>query len=187
VECFIEEPADFNQFPKFRPSLPTLDFSNLECAKTLAGTCGIVAPFTFGVFNFVGDLRGLDRLLMDFMTDEPLYHEMMSYFQAELLEFHRQLTEAGIDVVGYPGNMANGTVVGPEYFRRYFFDYEKKLIDFIQSRGTHVLYHNCGDARRGAADRSPEIGAGGRSPGVHPGSVGLSGRRDALRESLRNG
>jgi hypothetical protein len=147
TENFIKTRPDFEQFLRFRPPLPVLNFSELERTKSLVGDLGILAPFTFGLFNYVADLRGLDQLLMDFMTDESFYHEMMRYFQAELLEFHRQLTEVGIDVVSYPGNMANGTTVGPEYFRSYVFDYEKKLIDFIQSRGTHVLYHNCGDAR----------------------------------------
>ena len=147
VECFIKEPADFEQFVKFRPQLPALDFGELEQAKALVGDHGIVAPFTYGLFNYVADLRSLDRLIMDFMTDEPFYRALMSYFQCELLDFHRQVTEVGVDVLSYPGNMANGTVVGPDYFRRYVFDYEKKIIDLIQNRGTHVLYHNCGDAR----------------------------------------
>ncbi|MBN1838311.1 MAG: hypothetical protein JW820_20800, partial [Spirochaetales bacterium] len=147
VESLIKEPADFDQFVKYRPALPSLDFGELRRAKGLVGDLGIVAPFIFGLFNYVADLRGLDRLLMDFMTDGPFYSDMMGYFQAELMEFLRQLTDEGIDVVSYPGNMANGTVVGPEFFRRYVFGYEKRLIDYAQSRGAHVLYHNCGDAR----------------------------------------
>jgi uroporphyrinogen-III decarboxylase len=147
TESFIKDPSDFEQFRRFRPPLPVLDFTELTRTKALVGDLGIVAPFAFGLFNYVADLRGLDRLLMDFMTDEPFFHELMSYFQAELLDFYGQLTEVGIDAVSYPGNMANGSTVGPGFFRRYVFEYEKKIIDFIQNRGTHVLYHNCGDAK----------------------------------------
>jgi uroporphyrinogen decarboxylase len=50
-------------------------------------------------------------------------------------------------MLSYGGNIASAKMVGAEFFREYVFAYEKRLIDYIQSRGGRVLYHNCGYAR----------------------------------------
>jgi uroporphyrinogen decarboxylase len=147
VELFIKEQEDFRQFVKYRPALPKLDLQELKTAKELIGDKGIAAPwFWGGVFNYVSELRKVDDLIMDAMEDSEFFSEMMEYFTGTLIENARQITEEGVDVLSYGGNVANATLVGPKYFMENIFKYEKQIIDFIQDKGTHVLYHNCGDA-----------------------------------------
>ena len=147
VESFIKDEEDFAQFRRYQPPLPRLSFVELEKARKLVGDKGIVAPWTSGLFNYAADLRGLDRLLEDMLVQPDFYAGLMEFCLAQLTDFHAQLTDAGVDVLSYPGNMANGSMVGPELFRRHVFPWEQRLVDFIQARGVPVLYHNCGDAR----------------------------------------
>ncbi len=37
--------------------------------------------------------------------------------------------------------------VGPDFFEKYVFEYEKKLIDHIHKQGAMIIDHNCGYAR----------------------------------------
>jgi hypothetical protein len=147
VKNFIGCEEDFAQFRRYQPELPRLDFSGLKRAARLVGDRGVVAPWTWGLFNYAADLRGLDRLLEDMLIRPDFYRALMELCLAQLTGFHGQLAAAGVDVLSYPGNMANGTMVGPALFRAHVLPYEQRLIRFIQDRGVPVLYHNCGDAR----------------------------------------
>jgi uroporphyrinogen-III decarboxylase len=71
----------------------------------------------------------------------------MRYFLDRYKGFVQQLIDAGVDVLSAGGNVGNGKMVGPDFFRSYIWPYEKELIDFIQGQGVAVLYHNCGYAR----------------------------------------
>jgi uroporphyrinogen-III decarboxylase len=84
---------------------------------------------------------------MDALLDADFYHEMMRYFLDRYKGFVQQLIDAGVDVLSAGGNVGNGKMVGPDFFRSYIWPYEKELIDFIQGQGVAVLYHNCGYAR----------------------------------------
>lgn len=147
VEYFIKERADFEQFVKYQPPVPQLDLGELRRAKVLIGDAGITAPWISGVFNTLADYRKLDDLLMDALVDPGFFQAMARYFQDRLLRCVRQVLAEGVDVLSYAGNIATGTLVGPNFFRTYVLELEKEVIDEIQSAGTAVLYHNCGDAR----------------------------------------
>ncbi|HHW49651.1 MAG TPA: hypothetical protein GXX14_13695 [Clostridiaceae bacterium] len=147
TEWFIKDIDDFKQFLKYQPPVPALKFPELERAKKIIGDSGITAPWISGVFNYVADYRKLDDLLMDAVLEPELYKEMMEYFLQRIKAHIRYVLKEGVDVLSYAGNIASGTMVGPDFFRKNVMEYEKQLIGFIQSKGTHVLYHNCGDAR----------------------------------------
>lgn len=148
IEWMIKEEEDFLQFIKYRPKLPMVKYAELIRAKELIGDDGILAPwFWGGVFNFVTEFRKVDDILMDAAVEPDFYNRMMDYFTGVLIDNAKQLLDIGVDVLSCSGNIASGTMVGPKFFRENIFKYEKRLIDFIQDGGTHVLYHNCGDAR----------------------------------------
>jgi uroporphyrinogen decarboxylase len=148
TEWFIKDEEDFEQFVKYQPPVPKLEFPELKRAKRLIGEEGITAPWISGVFNTVTDYRKLDDLIMDAMVQPEFYHRMMGYFLGRLQSFTAQVTSEGVDVLSYGGNIANGSMVGPDFFRGQILNYEKKLVEHIQEKGTHVLYHNCGDAKK---------------------------------------
>ena len=139
---------DFDLFRRYLPPLSVVDTSDIRRAKAAVGDTGIVAPWIQGAFNLVAvHYRKVDDLLLDPLTDPGFYGEMMEFFLVRYKSFIRQLIDAGADVLSCGGNIANGKMVGREYFRTYILPYEKELVDFIQGQGVPVLYHNCGYAR----------------------------------------
>jgi uroporphyrinogen decarboxylase len=145
VEFFIKDEEDFQQFVKYQPSMPQMEFQDLNRAKKAIGDDGITAPWVSGVFNYLSDLRKLDDLIIDALINPTFYNQMMEYFLKRIINHIGQIVKAGVDVLSYAGNIASGTFVGPVFFRKHIFEYEKLLIDSIQDKGVYVLYHNCGD------------------------------------------
>ena len=71
----------------------------------------------------------------------------MDYFYGRVASYVEQVFDAGADLISVSGNMASGSMAGPNMFRKYIMPYEKKLIDLAHSKGGKVIYHNCGDAK----------------------------------------
>jgi uroporphyrinogen-III decarboxylase len=148
VEFPVQSRKDFERFREFQPPLGPVDVTDISRAKRAVGEAGVVAPWIQGAFNLLAVYyRKIDELLMDALLDADFYHEMMRYFLDRYKGFVQQLIDAGVDVLSAGGNVGNGKMVGPDFFRSYIWPYEKELIDFIQGQGVAVLYHNCGYAR----------------------------------------
>lgn len=147
VECFIREPEDFEQFLKYQPPVPQYDCSVVTHARSVVGDDGLTGPWVHGVFNLCGTYRKLEDLLMDPYTDEAFFAALMEYFLQRLFRTVEQIIAAGADFISLSGNMASGSMAGPNLFEEFIMPYEMRLIDRIHACGAKVLYHNCGDAR----------------------------------------
>jgi len=147
TEYLIKSERDFELFEKYQPPIGIIDTSCIKKAKKLVGDKGIIAPWIQGAFNYVAFFyRKLDDLILDAMTNSDFYHRMMKYFLQRNKQTITQFVEAGADALSYGANIANGKMVGRDFFQKFVFDYEKELIDFIHSMGVFVQFHNCGYA-----------------------------------------
>ncbi len=149
TEFPIKSDHDFELCKRYMPPVRPADMSDIRRAKELAGEEGVIAPWIQGAFNLVSlYYRNPQELMMDALLRPDFYHEVMEFFLNRFLDFVIQMIEAGADVLGIGGNVANGKMVGPDFFDRYIAAYERRLVDFIQSRGVIALYHNCGYSGR---------------------------------------
>ncbi len=149
VEYPIKEEADLELMVRYLPSVPAVDMSDIARARAAVGEEGVIAPWTQGAFNLLAAYyRKLDDLLLDAVSNPPFYHRLMEFCLARYMTFVQQMIDAGVDIISYAGNIANAKLLSPAFFREYIWPYEKRFIDFIQSQGVAVLYHNCGYARR---------------------------------------
>jgi uroporphyrinogen-III decarboxylase len=146
LEYFIKDESDFEQFEKFQPPFPQLDCSDVTRTRDLLGEKGLVAPWAQGVFNSVSLYRKTENILMDAYKNPDLYKRMMIFFAGKMLDFIQQLVDAGADIICCGGNVANGLVAGPKFFREHVLSYEKEFTGKLQAMGAKQLYHNCGMA-----------------------------------------
>jgi uroporphyrinogen-III decarboxylase len=155
----IQTEEDLDLFVQHQPPPAEADTSDIGRALEAVGDGGIVAPWIQGAFNLVAYYyRRIDDLLVDALQSPEFYDRLMRYCLERYKVFVKQLIDAGVDVLSYGGNIANGKMVGAEFFRRYVLPYERDLVAFIQGHGVPVLYHNCGYAR-GLMPVYPELGA----------------------------
>jgi hypothetical protein len=149
VEFFIKTEADLDLFIKYQPPPSPTDTRDIRRAQAATGEDGVTAPWIQGAFNLIAYYyRKLDDLLVDALTNPDFYHRLMRWGLERYKNHLEWMIAAQPDVISMGGNIANGKLVGPSFFRQYIWSYEKELIEFIQSRGVVSLYHNCGYARK---------------------------------------
>jgi uroporphyrinogen decarboxylase len=146
VEPPLKSPADLDLFVRYQPPVPAIDATEIVRACELVGDKGVVAPWIHGAFNEVAYLMRGSAILLDPLDDEGFYRNMISYFLARNLEKVRQFVAAGGEFLCIGGNEANGATAGPDYFRRYVFEYEVQLMEALHGFGGRGIYHNCGRA-----------------------------------------
>lgn len=149
IEYPVKSEADLELLIRYQPKPEISDVSCIQRAQEAVSEEGIIAPWIQGAFNLVAFYyRKLDDLLVDALSNPPFYHRLIEHCLGRYMLYVQELIDAGADVLSYAGNIANGKLVGPDFFRQFIWPYEKRLIDFVQSQGVAVLYHNCGYARR---------------------------------------
>ncbi|MFB3902911.1 MAG: uroporphyrinogen decarboxylase family protein [Acidobacteriota bacterium] len=149
VDYLIKSETDLDLLVRYQPPVGVVDASPIRKARLAVADEGLIAPWVQGAFNHVAFyFRRIDDLLTDAMLNPPFYHRMMEYFLERNQAFIGQLIEAGVDILSYAGNIGSAKMIGEGFFREFVLPYERRLIQFIESKGVFVLYHNCGYARR---------------------------------------
>jgi uroporphyrinogen-III decarboxylase len=152
TKFMINTPEDFELFRKYMPPIDKDYVEDMKAAaldaQTYIGNLGISCPWgTGGVFNVAAGLRDISQLFMDPCDDENFYHEFMEFLTSILERDYELLADTVHECIGIQGNMANGRLVGSDFFRTYIQPYEKRLIDAVKGKGKFALYHNCGPAK----------------------------------------
>ena len=102
------------------------------------------------------DLRGINRLMLDFHDAPEFVDDLFSFIVDNALVCAQAQLDAGADYIGV-GDAA-ASLVGPKIYEHFVWPYEKKLINGIHSAGGKVRLHICGSIRR-IADRVATLGS----------------------------
>jgi MtaA/CmuA family methyltransferase len=89
------------------------------------------------------DLRGINTIMLD-LYDDPAFIVDLFEFATEMeIRFARAQVDAGVDLIGI-GDAA-ASLVGPHFYDRFVWPYEKRMVDAIHAMGARVRLHICGD------------------------------------------
>ncbi|HID78426.1 MAG TPA: uroporphyrinogen decarboxylase [Planctomycetaceae bacterium] len=89
------------------------------------------------------DLRGINRLMLDFYDDPSFVRDLFDFILEMELAFARAQIEAGVDLIGI-GDAA-ASLAGPRFYEEFIWPYEKKMVDAIHEMGARVRLHICGN------------------------------------------
>lgn len=103
------------------------------------------------------DLRGINRLMVDFNDDPAFVKDLFEFVVSLAIQFARTQIEAGADIIGV-GDAA-ASLVGPRIYNEYVLPYEKRLVEAIREAGAPVRLHICGNTRR-ILGSTAELGCG---------------------------
>jgi len=92
------------------------------------------------------DLRGINRLMLDFYDDPQFVRDLMAFVLEMELRFAKAQIEAGVDLIGI-GDAA-ASLVGPQIYEEFVLPYEKQMVDRLHAMGTRVRLHICGNTNR---------------------------------------
>jgi len=118
----------------------------VELLRRHVGSELFVEGWVSGPCAEAADLRGINRLMLDF-SDDPAFVSDLFDFSVDLAtHFAAVQIEAGADIIGV-GDAA-ASLVGPRIYNEFVWPWEKKLVDAIHARGGKVRLHICGNTRR---------------------------------------
>ena len=118
----------------------------IELLRARAGHELLVEGWVEGPGAESADLRGINRLMMDF-SDDPVFVQDLFAFTVELaIRFATAQIKAGADIIGI-GDAA-ASLVGPRVYNEVVWPWEKKLVDSVHANGGRVRLHICGNTRR---------------------------------------
>lgn len=145
TDSLIKTPEDLAIAKKYRPEIPTYDFSRIERITNRLGDKGVVLPrVPSSVFNSAYGLRKLEELFMDPILRPDFYRELMEFCTEDVIAVGKQVVKAGGDVMRIVGNVANSSMVSPQFYHEHIYPCEKQYVDSLTCAGSKVLFHNCG-------------------------------------------
>jgi MtaA/CmuA family methyltransferase len=106
----------------------------------------IVEGWVEGPAAMAADLRGVNRLMLDFFDDPDFVRRLFAFCVEMELETARAQVEAGADIVGVGDAVAS--LVGPQIYFDFVLPDEIRLIQAIQRMGARVRLHICGKTRK---------------------------------------
>lgn len=150
-EYFLKTIDDFEIFRKYFPQQDKEESQErikwARYTKTKIGDQGISCPWsTGGVYNAVSRYRNIQELLMDPYVHPDFYNELMEFFTDWIKKDCELFGQTEFDAIGIQGNIANGALMGDEFFGEHILPYEQKIARAIKDIGKYSIYHNCGNA-----------------------------------------
>lgn len=89
------------------------------------------------------DLRGINRIMMDFYDDPDFIRDLFEFITEREIEFALAQVEAGADMIGI-GDAA-ASLIGPRLYNDVVWEFEKRYVDAIHEKGGMVRIHICGN------------------------------------------
>ena len=97
--------------------------------------------------SLVGELRGLENLLMDSLIDEGLVIEMLEGALECVLGDCREYLDLGPDMVSFTDPTASGALISLDHFRKFSLPYVRRCSDEVRSWGARSMVRIYGDER----------------------------------------
>ena len=100
-----------------------------------------------GFFDRLQFLRGLENLLVDFMTEPPELDILIEIVLDYNMKYIKKWIVTGIDVIWFHGDLGtqNGLLISPMTFRKYLKPAYMKMFRKCRENGVHVWYSSDGN------------------------------------------
>jgi MtaA/CmuA family methyltransferase len=106
----------------------------------------IVEGWIEGPCGQAANLRGINRLMLDFAEDPVFVRDLLDFVVEMELRFADAQREAGVELMGVGDPAAS--LVGPAVFSELLFTAHKKLVDGLKAMGLRTRSHICGNTKR---------------------------------------
>lgn len=114
--------------------------------KKNVGEEKMVEGWIEGPCCLAANLRGINRLMLDFYDDPAFVHELMGFGVELALAFAKAQREAGADLMGVGD--APASLVGPGIFQSFAVPHHSKLVAGLRQFGFTTRSHICGNTTR---------------------------------------
>ena len=134
-------PHDSASAPRLRDRV-----EGVRLLRQRVGSQRVIEGWVEGPAAMAADLRGVNRLMLDFFDDPDFVRKLFAFCVDMELETARAQIEAGADIVGVGDAVAS--LVGPQLYFRFVLPDEIRLVQAIRQLGARVRLHICGKTRK---------------------------------------
>lgn len=140
----------------FFPTADSFDYSSIKQQCQEVFDQGYAVCFgTAGDMDFINSIaraRGTEQVLIDLITDDPVYLEIMAARFKFYFDMHERVLQQGnglIDFthIGEDLGTQDSQVIGFDIFDKHFAPKFKKYFDMVHSYGAKTMMHMCGFVR----------------------------------------
>jgi len=111
--------------------------------KNLTGDRFFKVGWVEGPVAEYADLRGVSNAAFDLYDDPDAVHIAMEVITEAALNFITAQVQAGADCIGIGDAFCSQ--IGPDLYRQFAFEREKRMIDHVHSLGALAKLHICGN------------------------------------------
>lgn len=106
----------------------------------------IVEGWIEGPCTQAANLRGINRLMLDFNDDPVFIQDLFDFAIAMELRFAKAQADAGVELMGVGDAVVS--LCGPAIFRKFILPAHQKLVEGLKAIGLRSRSHMCGNTRR---------------------------------------
>ncbi|MCC6485032.1 MAG: uroporphyrinogen decarboxylase family protein [Armatimonadetes bacterium] len=92
------------------------------------------------------DLRGINRVMLDFLDDPSFVRDLFEFVLEMELRFAKAQVDSGAEQIGI-GDAA-ASLVGPKIYKEFVWPYQKRMVDALHEMGVSVRLHICGNTSK---------------------------------------
>lgn len=118
-------------------------------AVKAAGERYIVMHVGFSLFERAWTMRGMHRLMLDFIDHPGFVEELLDAIVEFNLGLVRRGTQYQVDGVmfGDDWGQQRGMLMGPHLWRQFIKPRLRRMYEAVHAGGKHVVIHSCGDVK----------------------------------------
>ncbi|MDW8343244.1 MAG: uroporphyrinogen decarboxylase family protein [Verrucomicrobiae bacterium] len=119
----------------------------IEIMRREVGDAVSVVGWVEGPLALGQELRGLNRIMMDFVDDPGFVHDLLDFTAAVAMCYADAQIAAGADTIGMSD--AAASMMGPVYYREFLFPRQLRVLQHIKSKHPHIMtrLHMCGQTQ----------------------------------------
>jgi MtaA/CmuA family methyltransferase len=120
---------------------------SIEIMRREVGDAVSVVGWVEGPLALAQELRGLNRIMTDFVDDPAFVNDLLDFAAAVAMRFADAQIEAGADTIGMSD--AAASMIGPVYYRDFLFPRQRRVLTHIKQHHPGVLtrLHMCGQTQ----------------------------------------
>jgi len=101
----------------------------------------------FSLYERAWTLRGIENLLMDFMTNPDFVHELLTAITDYNIAHLKEALRYDIDAVcfGDDWGQQSGLIMGYDLWKEFIYPQLKRMFKAVHDEGKYVFIHSCGD------------------------------------------
>jgi MtaA/CmuA family methyltransferase len=113
------------------------------CLRELRGERSIVG-WIEGPLALAGELRGLNRIMMDFEDEPEFLRDLMDFTSEVAIVYAAAQIEAGADTIGMSD--AAASMIGPRRYGEFLLPWQQRVLESIRSSHPEIILrlHMCG-------------------------------------------